>query len=150
MSDHSPEFTIKIMDHGEEEKGSTIDGKTLEKDSNMLIENDEKSGDDAISCPLFMEGLPTDFSSNAQLAALASLLDEEEHGDETKGKNGSSDASQSNEERGLPPTRRGGGKLKRIKGREKRHNAPYAAPKKNTEKSSSLGEAQLFMKMWKL
>jgi len=41
--------------------------------------DDKDSGDDnEATCPLFMEGLPRDFSSNPALAALASLLEEDE------------------------------------------------------------------------
>lgn len=83
-------------------------------------------------CPLFMEGLPLDFSSNSGLAALASLLNDDN-------------------------TQSGGGKvpnkakkLNRLQRREKPYlvNAKPIGTKHKTETTTA--EAQLFLKMWKL
>jgi hypothetical protein len=42
------------------------------------VDGENISNDDskAISCPLFMDGLPTDFSTNPALAAIASLMND--------------------------------------------------------------------------
>jgi hypothetical protein len=83
-------------------------------------------------CPLFMEGLPSDFSSNSGLAALASLLKDDN-------------------------TQSGGGKvpnkakkLNRLQRREKPYsvNTKTTGTKQKTETTTA--EAQLFLKMWKL
>ena len=104
---------------------------------------------DDIGCPLFMEGLPKDFATNPSLAALASLLQNDEDDDN---KNNEHDDTITNKP--LPVIMKsGGGKLRRSKGRQQRQstNTPYAAKNKNkTEETASLGEAQLFMKLWKL
>ena len=81
--------------------------------------------------------LPKDFSSNSGLAAIASLLDDEEPIEETK------ETRRTHE---VKPSI-GGGKVKRnVKSRAK--SMPYPSNKKG--KKASLGEAQLFLNMWKL
>ena len=115
-----------------------------------------EDNDDVVTCPLFMQGLPLDFAANPGLAALASLL--EEGGETRTTTKDSDDGSDPKPKMLLPPTKRGGGKLTRGRGQGRKHrqNAPYKSPpltssssKKNQE-TATLGEAQLFMKMWKL
>lgn len=118
-------------------KEATADKMQLEDRNDDEAENDGEEEENDDSCPLFMVGLPKDFSVNPSLAALASLLDDsgdEKHPPEEK----------KGREVVLKP---GGGKLRAIKSRNARKAAPYRAPKKTT---ASMGEAQLFMKMWKL
>eukprot|EP00584_Thalassiosira_punctigera_P023031 CAMPEP_0172553776 /NCGR_PEP_ID=MMETSP1067-20121228/51663_1 /TAXON_ID=265564 ORGANISM="Thalassiosira punctigera, Strain Tpunct2005C2" /NCGR_SAMPLE_ID=MMETSP1067 /ASSEMBLY_ACC=CAM_ASM_000444 /LENGTH=146 /DNA_ID=CAMNT_0013342007 /DNA_START=99 /DNA_END=539 /DNA_ORIENTATION=+ len=95
-------------------------------------------------CPLFMEGLPSDFASNAGLAAIASLLDDD--GEEKKG--------EITKKKHLESTihlKSGGGKVKKT---SKLNNpSPYNKRKNKDEKKNrkaSLGEAQLFLNMWKI
>jgi hypothetical protein len=51
---------------------------TTEKDMETTPAKDDED-EEEITCPLFMEeGLPSDFASNPHLAAIASLLEEDE------------------------------------------------------------------------
>ena len=92
------------------------------------------------TCPLFMLGLPDDFSSNPQLAALASLLDSD---DDENSKLPKTPV----EETKFATSSTGGGRIRRQKSRIRRTNEPYSKP---AAKKASLGEAQLFLKMWKM
>jgi hypothetical protein len=108
--------------------------------------DDSNEDEDNTVCPLFMEGLPTDFSTNPQLAALASLLgDDEEDGDKEESKHAVKSVKQ------VAQPKSGGGKCRPVKSRKGRTGAPYNPPeKKESKASASVGEANLFMKMWKL
>jgi hypothetical protein len=117
--------------------------------------NSSRKEDEAF-CPLFTEGLPTDFTTNPTLAAIASLLQEEE---DDKGKEKDDRDNSSTTPEVEIAARPGGGKLSRSKGRHRNRlkTSPYASavtkpqPKKPpSSESASLGEAQLFLKMWKL
>jgi hypothetical protein len=106
-------------------------------DSNMTPEVDNEE----MSCPLFMVGLPSDFSTNPALAALASLLEE---GEEDVKKKNPADPSHTMHAGG-------GGKVRRVKSREVRKAAPYhRSTTKQRTKDATIGEASLFLKMWKL
>lgn len=103
------------------------------------IEKNLKYDESEETCPLFMDGLPNDFASNPQLAALASLMnDDDEENDVSKS----------------VPTeigQKGGGKVDRkSQRRAQRHDAPYLKQPTKKVSSASLGEAQLFLKMWSL
>ena len=102
-----------------------------------------KSQENEQLCPLFMEGLPSDFSSNHSLAAIASLLEEEDDDE---------DATPKKKEYEAPSTRVGGGKVRRTPARARRKEGrPYSEKKrKDDNKAVSVGEANLFLKMWKL
>jgi len=104
-------------------------------------ENDVgKSQEDENLCPLFMEGLPSDFSSNPSLAAIASLLEEED------------DAIPKKKDYEAPSTIVGGGKVRRMPSRARRKEGrPYSDKTRNDDNETvSVGEANLFLKMWKL
>ena len=53
-------------------------------DASSPKKEDSSSGSTTSDCPLFMDGLPSNFAQNSSLAAIASLLndDEEEEGKE--------------------------------------------------------------------
>lgn len=107
-------------------------------------ENKDKKGseDNEKLCPLFMDGLPSDFSTNPGLAAIASLFDEE-----------SDDTAPKKKEYEAPSTTVGGGKLRRTPARSERRNdgRPYQNRQRESEtKAASVGETHLFLKMWKL
>ena len=124
---------------------------TTEEEYNMMMTSSETS--DAMTCPLFMDGLPSDFADNHQLAALASLMesDRDDKDDDGEANEKTSNNDTTDTTLKLPPTKRGGGKLQRPKGRRQRQATPYSLGKKEKPKpSSSMGEAQLFLKMWKL
>ena len=115
-----------------------IGDDTIEKSSAKAMEDDTSA--EEITCPLFMEGLPSNFTSNPGLAAMASLMQDNGDDDESK------------KIMDLPKV--GGGKVNcTSSNRLRRRNTPYSVilgtkPKKKAQVST--GEAQLFLKMWKL
>ena len=120
-------------------------------DASSPKKDDTSSGSTTSDCPLFMDGLPSNFAQNSSLAAIASLLndDGEEEGKECNKKT----VSQSNSSVHLQS---GGGKVKKTTGNKRNNHNPYSKDKNSTDnggkdkKKASLGEAQLFMNMWKL
>lgn len=94
-------------------------------------------------CPLFMDGLPTDFKNNPALAAIASLLEDDDDNDDAVKKN----SHQEEDDTGNECTMSGGGKAVRKKKLSNR-SKPYSNVKKKTK--TSVGETQLFLKMWKI
>ena len=110
----------------------------------------EQGTEETIDCPLFMDGLPKDFQSNPHLAAIASLLDDEETST-TDDKKTPHDFHTN-----PPPPSKSRGREARAKSRSLRRIAisspyqPAVATKPSTDKAPSLGEAQLFLNMWKL
>lgn len=109
------------------------------------LSSDDDDDKEEPFCPLFMERLPRDFSSNPQLLAIASLLEEEEEVDDEKKKNESSTPA-----RPVAAPKLGGGKLRSVKNRTRRAAAPYPKQNKPSKTEASMGEAQLFLKLWKL
>ena len=93
-------------------------------------------------CPLFMDGLPSDFATNPHLAAIASLLEDDEEDKEGKKKKKQFEFEEDNS-----VCFAGGGKAKKNKTHSNR-SKPYSSVKKKSK--ATIGEAQLFMKMWKL
>ena len=62
--------------------GGGVGGKTSGDYSKETCSEETNASDDEASgpaCPLFMSGLPSDFASNPSLAAIASLLGDEEY-----------------------------------------------------------------------
>mmetsp|Transcript_25259 Transcript_25259/g.59549 ORF Transcript_25259/g.59549 Transcript_25259/m.59549 type:complete len:172 (+) Transcript_25259:225-740(+) len=129
-------------------------------------ENDEDSdSDDAITCPLFMTGLPKNFATNPQLAAIASLLDDDDddnnNNNDVDNDDGNVDSITKNE--GSPNHDRDTATIERGRNsvcrstrthnrRRQQRAAPYSHHKKQTKKKSkggSVGEITLFMNMWK-
>lgn len=137
--------------------GGGKDSKAIQCNLNCE-QNVEEVGEDEIDqCPLFMTGLPTDFVNNKGLAAIASLLGEEiivEEDEEdkleksSKGFKASKDKATTQSYRGVV----GGGKMKRS--RNMRKVSPYAIEMKKDKvqdaNRASIGEAQLFLSMWKI
>ncbi|GFH59151.1 hypothetical protein CTEN210_15627 [Chaetoceros tenuissimus] len=142
------------LDEEMEPRRSDIEVKTSQNDMNrMNDENDTtenkvtgnmsaaREPDDEPFDPLFMDGLPADFSSNSKLAAIASFL------------NSDSDNESVNSNRVMnekPLSASGGGKIKRRNKKYTNKNSPYAKIEKKTSNSASIGEAQLFLSMWKM
>jgi hypothetical protein len=114
------------------------------------IESQTDEESDSITCPLFLDGLPKNFSQNAALAALASLLD-----DETTDKPNQDVkcvSSFSTSASSVENVASGGGKVRKEKsGRRSRQNQnnPYPRPIKKASKLS-VTETSLFLKLWKL
>eukprot|EP00558_Chaetoceros_sp_UNC1202_P010229 CAMPEP_0197247900 /NCGR_PEP_ID=MMETSP1429-20130617/32555_1 /TAXON_ID=49237 /ORGANISM="Chaetoceros sp., Strain UNC1202" /LENGTH=129 /DNA_ID=CAMNT_0042708947 /DNA_START=86 /DNA_END=472 /DNA_ORIENTATION=- len=107
--------------------------------TSMATDDDNETESDSNLCPLFMDGLPSDFSTNPDLAAIASLIGDDDEDDKHREPRKSI--------YGKSTLQKGGGKVVSRKERSKHRNKPYATPKKK-EKQASLGEAQLFLKMW--
>jgi hypothetical protein len=117
---------------------------TKSSEMQVLAAGNDVVDDDEILCPLFMEGLPTDFGTNPQLAAIASLLEDDE--DDSNRKKIKQQAPQAG-------GKAGGGKI-RSKSRYQRHTSPYPKPLQSNHKpkheAATMGEAHLFLKLWKL
>uniref|UniRef100_A0A6V2EVE1 Uncharacterized protein n=1 Tax=Ditylum brightwellii TaxID=49249 RepID=A0A6V2EVE1_9STRA len=119
-----------------QEKEELSHDETMATSNNGEKQKGTEGGDEW--CPLFMEGLPKDFSTNPALAALASLLDEDESSKENSLSSSPSRPSA------------GGGKLKaKSRGRTRSRQQPYQK-KPPRESRGSMGEAQLFLSMWKI
>ena len=115
--------------------------KSKMKDTGAPCENDNDTEEEEdIDCPLFMTSLPKDFSTNSGLAAIASLLEDEEENVESE--------KEERKPRNEVTSTISGGKVKR-KVNSRSRNTPYPSTKQ-PDKKASLGEAQLFLKMWKL
>mmetsp|Transcript_9890 Transcript_9890/g.24656 ORF Transcript_9890/g.24656 Transcript_9890/m.24656 type:complete len:166 (-) Transcript_9890:365-862(-) len=124
-------------------------------------ENDGDSDSGSMTCPLFMEGLPRNFASNAQLAAIASLLDDEVR-EETKENKAENDSTPEDKNTSTlscdqsPQTtisRHSKISGKARKNRRRQRASPYPRPQDRTNdkatKKASVGEITLFMNMWK-
>eukprot|EP00546_Thalassionema_frauenfeldii_P006027 CAMPEP_0178916400 /NCGR_PEP_ID=MMETSP0786-20121207/12615_1 /TAXON_ID=186022 /ORGANISM="Thalassionema frauenfeldii, Strain CCMP 1798" /LENGTH=133 /DNA_ID=CAMNT_0020589725 /DNA_START=274 /DNA_END=672 /DNA_ORIENTATION=- len=119
-----------------EQSKNNADSDACLSESSMKDSDEKEIGLEPI-CPLFMEGLPQNFQTNPQLAALASLFDDGEN-DNSKGS---------------PLKKVKGGKTRRNSQyqRKRRQDNPYARPSKdrNAQRSSpTISEAQLFLTMW--
>ena len=111
-------------------------------------------------CPLFMDGLPSNFKTNPSLAAIASLLNEsDEDYDKMKKqiieeKECNSDSISASKKKMKVELKPGGGKVQRKQCRQKPGSSPYrdgnTKKRKEDKNTASLGEAQLFLNMWKL
>ena len=136
-------------------------------------ENDESSDSGSMTLPLFMDGLPKNFATNPQLAAIASLLNDDEdveEGDKYEGK--ANEENNANYDKRRNPqsnqrclsraskehtvVRRHSRKSANTRNRRQRQRAlPY--PRQNdrkreeqaSTKTTSVGEITLFMNLWK-
>ena len=141
---------------------SALNGdKDRESEPNMRIDIDgdtnvsaseETEDPSSCTCPLFMDGLPRDFASNPALAALASLLADEQVKEDT-GERAVHDITANIT---LPV---GGGKITvRRQGKHNftcERNKPYDCKISERKKpiapaSTTVPEAQLFLSLWKL
>ena len=124
-----------------DENDMNFEGK--EKMSAAQAAEDDTAEETNNSCPLFMDSLPSNFASNSGLAAIASLLNDE------------SDDAENVKEATIRTSetkvKSGGGKATKRRIGMNRHS-PYRSPnaKNNEKKETTLGEAQLFLSMWKM
>eukprot|EP00970_Alexandrium_tamarense_P007714 scaffold1477_cov188-Alexandrium_tamarense.AAC.5 len=135
--------TPDVCSTSTEDKAMTVESSAQQSTSEAVAgkSSSSTSDDDAqSSCPLFMDALPSNFTSNPGLSAIASLLDEgEDNEDEGKSK----ESTRTN------VVESGGGKTMRSSQRHR--HSPYGISKKEKDKKkSTLGEAQLFLSMWKI
>ena len=146
--------------------------------------NDADEASSSSTCPLFMSGLPSDFASNPSLAAIASLLGDEEYdsdvdirkvrkkglraeeGESKTASGGGAAAAGKATAAATANPRVGGGKIggagsarrnNNKSGSRKKsgaHHRPYPTTEGKKEgegkQKASVGEAQLFLNMWKL
>ncbi len=120
-------------------------------------DSDVNGNEDSLQCPLFMgtDGLPSNFASNNALAAIASLLnDDDEDGDTSTCHGGDTPSKviRASIASNVTP-KQGGGKVSRRsanKSRAGRNRKPYNKPESNDKPKATMGEAQLFLKMWKI
>lgn len=156
---------------------TAMDGDTNTQPLQTSMDEDENDTTTAATaCPLFMEGLPRNFAQNSQLAAIASLLEdnvnEEEDATTTKPKttqgvyqcvlNRHRNKRKTTQQRHNKPSvvKRSAAKSKSS---YKKHNRtrPMAKKKASTSgsggasqtqsnNSASIGETTLFLNMWKL
>ena len=146
--------------------------------------NDADEASSSSTCPLFMSGLPSDFASNPSLAAIASLLGDEEYdsdvdirkvrkrglraedGESKTVSGGGAAAAGKATAAATANPRVGGGKIggagaarrnNNKSGSRKKsgaHHRPYPTTEGKKEgegkQKASVGEAQLFLNMWKL
>jgi hypothetical protein len=118
---------------------------TAEVNEELSCNNDD---DDYTQCPLFMQSLPADFAAHPALAALASLIPTEDDMEAPPVPYVVIQREASEEEEEEVTIPRGGGKVRAPKRRTHRRSAPYPKPKKPT--TTTVGEAQLFLRLWKL
>mmetsp|Transcript_23387 Transcript_23387/g.29484 ORF Transcript_23387/g.29484 Transcript_23387/m.29484 type:complete len:162 (+) Transcript_23387:15-500(+) len=122
-----------------EETGEERENRGSPDGCMISTKNSDAAVHKTLECPLFMDGLPPDFESNPSLAALASLLGEDEEPEK--------DEVTENNIQKAKLCISGGGKVSRKKA-PKYRITPYQSKRNKTK--ASLGEAQLFLKMWKL
>ena len=126
--------------------------------------SDADEASSSSTCPLFMSGLPSDFASNPSLAAIASLLGDEEYDSDVDIRKVRRKGLRAKDGDAKP--RVGGGKVggagaarrnNNKSGSRKKsgaHHRPYPRTEGKKEgggkQKASVGEAQLFLNMWKL
>ena len=137
------------------------DSETKDDNSAAADGEDDALPSSVFAQPLFMDGLPADFSTHPTLAALASLMEEDADQDHDDciarvDRRESFDKSSFPKHGDIEILNSGGGKTKRVRGRNvrSRQSAPYpkpstaGGPTKGTK--STVAEASLFLKMWKI
>lgn len=131
------------MDHYSKAEAQSEVGKV--HSNGALTEKDANDAPSSGVCPLFMDGLPSDFAVNAGLMAIAALIDDD-------GEKKEVDISKTKASLSTVHFKSGGGKVK--KARKRNNIIPYGKQEdKDSDKkkeNTSLGEAQLFLNMWKI
>ena len=126
-------------------KARTIPGNTKASEKIESV-SDSSSSTSSSDCPLFMDGLPSHFAQNSALAAIASLIDDDASGEEFKG------ARKKSSQSSTVDLKSGGGKVKKT-GKRNNHS-PFSKEKgrrnNGGKMSTTLGEAQLFLNLWKI
>jgi hypothetical protein len=119
---------------------------TSADDVKMASGDDDESESSYALHPLFMDGLPSDFASNPALAALASLLkDDCDDCNKDGGKKKSSEMCVTRERKKLrkvEPSERTDGSLD--------EESELTTDASDTKNETTVSEASLFVKMWKL
>lgn len=136
------ESTMKKVNSEEASEEEQLDDREVSEMS-TTANNTSFSSD----CPLFMDGLPSDFAQNSALAAIASLInDDDDFKDDIK-------KSSSHFHLSTGELKSGGGKIKMTGNKRNNRHSPYSKDTGATikgEKKATLGEAQLFLGLWKI
>lgn len=116
------------------------------RDTQMRAEEREEEEDDNDMPLLFMDRLPSDFTSNAQLAAIATFMDDsdtEQQRDDDDDSSGDSDSL---------ARRLSMRQVKKRSAKRARKQTPYAKPAntKSRGDASSAKELQLYLSMFKM
>jgi hypothetical protein len=125
----------------EAEKSDLASQVVVRNRQNCQVNEDEHEVE---TCPLFMDGLPSNFEKNSALAAIASFLDDDSV---------ETEKNRAKEERVKVVPAAGGGKIRRSSRPHSQSNrSPYKKPikKYKDQRAATLGEAQLFLNMWKI
>mmetsp|Transcript_55855 Transcript_55855/g.167402 ORF Transcript_55855/g.167402 Transcript_55855/m.167402 type:complete len:170 (-) Transcript_55855:581-1090(-) len=140
--DNKGDFQIKA--------GMGLRGTVNDEGSIGMATTDSEGSD---WCPLFMTSLPRDFESHSGLAAIASLLEEEDDNASTK----KDTAKREEELRLIAAPVFGGGKCARDKKSKilRSRYRPYVGADNGKRgrtqgRQTTMGEAQLFLQMWKI
>lgn len=157
------------------ESRHTVDDKTIISNEQSKStpppkrnECDHSEIEMASDCPLFMDGLQSNFAENAALAALASLLDDDDIEDDDVDVDVADRCKETEKKKSCAQTaipspaathsnKSGGGKAAKIVTKRTDYS-PYSKGKQGgtkerkekKKKGATLGEAQLFLNMWKL
>ena len=144
------------MDDEQQPAQKVCNKKESDEDENGI---DSDSG--SMTCPLFMEGLPSNFASNPHLAAIASLLDDEVR-EETKENKAENDSTPEDKNTSTLSCAQSSqttiSRHSKILGKARKNcrrqrASPYPRPQdrtnEKTTKKTSVGEITLFMNMWK-
>lgn len=131
-------------------------------DTVSIAGNDEimSSEDDTEIHPFFTVGLPRDFATNPIMLAMASLLEDDNNDSKAAVSGKGSMGKTATGNLPLSPCTTnavGGGKVRKVSSRKSRQTDPYcipssissSSPKKESD-ATTVGEASLFLKMWKL
>mmetsp|Transcript_11637 Transcript_11637/g.21765 ORF Transcript_11637/g.21765 Transcript_11637/m.21765 type:complete len:151 (+) Transcript_11637:1-453(+) len=136
-----------------EEKPSLNDNCMSTMENEQQEEIKESSSQQESFDPLFMDCLPADFSTNPKLSALASLLNDEDFIEDDGKNNRKKQVSASTSTRPVV-SNAGGGKVRNrqsTRAMATKATIPYLIPQKSKEtRQTSMGEAQLFLKLWKI
>lgn len=163
----SPAVTRADGKHPTSELCSTEEHGTKDCGDEDTYDGDSDSS--SIMCPLFMDGLPSNFATNPQLAAIASLLNDDvpEETEDDKPKEESDTKDNSSHASSIPhhtrcstphitASRYWNNSAETRNRRQRQRVSPYPRQqqdrKKETQaksKNSSVGEITLFMNMWK-
>ncbi|GAX13737.1 hypothetical protein FisN_30Lh024 [Fistulifera solaris] len=121
---------------------------TAEVNEELSCNNNDDDDDNYTHCPLFMQSLPADFAAHPALAALASLIPTEDDETEAPPVPYVVIQPEAPDEEGVTIPQ-GGGKVRVPKRRTRRRSEPYPKPPKKPT-TTTVGEAQLFLRLWKL
>ena len=143
--------TLRVPSSAADQDEDDLTAINMEEDATATVSTKEETP------LLFMDGLPSDFATNPQLAALASLMndDDDDADDAVCNKKDDGDDEPVVKLETKKYASGGGGKVttttrKSSQQRRRKESSPYNTTTTTTRKKATMGEAQLFLKMWSL